>query len=121
VQIASAATAAQLRVRRVVGQAGPLAEDLPPGQVGGRHGRDPKHGRQRPQPGLADAEHLTPEPGQDVVERRGRLGARDLGQHVAEPAVDHLHGVGLVEPVALVAYPPEPQDGGQYDDRGEQP
>ena len=59
---------------------------------------------------------LGPEPGDDVVERRGRLAVGDRGQHVAEVHPQQVDGRGLVEPVALDVERREPQRGGQQHD-----
>ena len=61
----------------------------------------PEQRRQRAQADLAGAEQLRPDPGDDVVERRRRLAARDAGDHVPEPLAEEVDGRRLVEPVAL--------------------
>ncbi|MEJ7717562.1 MAG: hypothetical protein WKF31_06150 [Thermoleophilaceae bacterium] len=77
--------------------------ELPGHEVGHRHEGRAEQRRERPQADLPRPERPGPRPGQEVVERRGHLLARDGGQEAPEIEAHETDGRGLVEPEALDA------------------
>ena len=92
-----------------------------PGSVRDRDRRGPREGGERPQPDLAEPEDRAPEPCDDVVEVRRRLGPRDLPEDVAESAIEQRRGDELVEPEALPVEGREAEHGAEQREREDRP
>ena len=91
-----------------------------PGSVRDRDRRGARERGERPQADLAEPEDRAPEPCDDVVEVRRRLGPRDLAEGAAEAAIEQRGGDELVEPEALPVESREAEHGaeqGESDDR----
>ena len=88
------------------------AGQAPRGGEGGGHHRGPGQGRQRPQPELAGAEQLRPQPREHVVERRVALDVGHAREHVPKGRLHQHDGGGLVVPVALLGERREAQQRG---------
>ena len=92
-----------------------------PGSVRDRDRRGPRERGERPQADLAEPEDRAPEPRDDVVEVRRRLGPRDLAEDVAEAAIEQRRGDELVEPEALPVERREAEHGAEQREREDRP
>ncbi len=92
-----------------------------PGAVRDRDRRGPRERGERPQADLAEPEDRAPEPRDDVVEVRRRLGPRDLAEDVAEAAIEQRRGDELVEPEALPVERREAEHGAEQREREDRP
>ena len=96
-----------------------IADGAGADRVDDRHERGPAERRQRAQADLAGAEHLRPQPRDDVVERRRGLALRDPVEHVAEIHPDEPDRYRLVVPEALLVEGREAQERRERDDAPE--